>query len=164
MDIEIRESVFEDARAVAAVHLASWKDGYKGIIHQSHLDDLKLELFIERWDQNLRKGKTDQYKHFVALDKDEIVGFVDVGMPRRSDMAGYGELYAIYLAPAYFERAKQQALLFGYKSLYVWVLEHNVRGQGFYKSMGAVVAPGIYDDFLIGGRPYRDMQYRWADL
>ncbi|GAA4247772.1 hypothetical protein [Dactylosporangium darangshiense] len=40
--IEIRPATVEDAGAVAAVHVGSWRAAYRGIVPQEHLDGLDV--------------------------------------------------------------------------------------------------------------------------
>ena len=39
----IREATPEDARAIATVHVASWRTTYRGLLRDAYLDSLDLE-------------------------------------------------------------------------------------------------------------------------
>lgn len=173
MSVQIRESRLSDTVEIAELHQAAWKVAYKGIIHQSYLDGLDLDNRTQKWKKILSEGKTDQYKHFVALDGDRIVGFADVGEPRDEGMLNHAEMYAIYLHPDYFSRGigaqlfdavKQQALTFGYEALYVLVMVDNYRARKFYERMGATMVENGVFDIEIDDKPYKEMKYHWVNL
>jgi hypothetical protein len=46
--MNVREARLEDARAIAEVHLASWKTTYRGIIAQEYIDGLRVEEGMAR--------------------------------------------------------------------------------------------------------------------
>lgn len=39
IELNIREAKPEDAAQIAEVHIKSWRQAYKGVIHQSYLDN-----------------------------------------------------------------------------------------------------------------------------
>jgi hypothetical protein len=70
----IRIAQQEDSVAIAAVHAASWRGSYRGILSDKYLND---ELESERlsiWKQRLEFPKTNQYVT-VAEQESQIVGF-----------------------------------------------------------------------------------------
>ncbi|MDR1132204.1 MAG: GNAT family N-acetyltransferase, partial [Oscillospiraceae bacterium] len=82
-------------------------------------------------------------------------------------LRGYGELVSLYLLPEYFGRGYGTKLLnaalaglsdLGYKDIFLWVLEENLRAVHFYEKYGFRKS-GAYLDDTVGGRILRERQY-----
>lgn len=149
LNIITRQAVLGDAPEIARVHIASWKMAYKGLIHQSYLDDgLDLVERIQAWTENLQPQEAEDSPTYVALVGDDIIGFVRVGSARDVAMDGFMEVYTIYTLSEYFA-CGVGSMLFDQSSsyfqsidcekLYVWVLKDNLRGRQFYERMGGVL-------------------------
>jgi GNAT superfamily N-acetyltransferase len=172
MTFAVRTAVYEDAKDIAHVHVESWKAAYKGVVHQSYLDNgLDKETRRKRWEDSFEKVG-DHYEIYIALDDGRTIGFADVGVSRDEDKKDYAELYAIYLDPAYygqgagrllFNECRQKTKKMNYKKLFVWVLEGNKIARDFYERMGAVLSD--HEKVVsIDGKNYREIAYEWTDL
>jgi L-amino acid N-acyltransferase YncA len=107
--MHVREATIEDARAIAEVHLASWKTTYPGIIPQEHIDGLRVEDGRARWETRLREKTT---MVFVAVDEAGVFGFA-AGGSIMHPVDGYeGELAAIYLLASHQGKGAGAALAF----------------------------------------------------
>lgn len=90
------------------------------------------------------------------------------GGKKRNDEFPYeGEIYAIYLLEEYqhrgigkalFDRSVEAMVAFGWKSLYVWVLEEN-RSKHFYEKMGGKAFDE--DQLEIDGAKHTEIAYGW---
>jgi GNAT superfamily N-acetyltransferase len=47
--LTIRRATAADARAIAGVHVASWRVGYRGLVSQQKLDRLDVDEREQRW-------------------------------------------------------------------------------------------------------------------
>ena len=95
--VNIRPARVEDARAIAEVHIESWRATYPGIVPQDYIDSVDVDVFTERWGERL--ATHPEMLIFVAEVGQYICGFASGG-PARAELAGFpGELYAIYLIP-----------------------------------------------------------------
>lgn len=143
--VRIRPGTREDARAIAEVHVASWRDAYRGLLPDGFLDRLSVD---EREAQRA-EGFDDPGSPFsvlVAEDAGSVVGFVAYGPSRDDDATEEtGEVPAIYVEPgvvgtgvgrALFAAATEGLRERGYRRATLWVLEANERARRFYEKAG----------------------------
>ncbi|WP_263350709.1 GNAT family N-acetyltransferase [Acidicapsa acidisoli] len=167
MPYQIRPAQSNDARAIAHVHLESWKTTYPGIIPEAYIASLKVGDGEQRWQQQLESETNDI---FVSHDESGIFGFISGG-PIREPIGNYdGELYAIYLLQQRQQQGAGRALVRtladslharGLKSMIVWALEAN-SAVDFYKHLGAV--PVTSKNINIGGKDLPDTCLGWPSL
>jgi len=144
---EIRRARPTDARAIAEVHVAGWRWGYRGILPDEHLDGLSVSEREARWADGLTEPVLG-VSRFVAVDRGRVVGFVAAG-PSDGDFAeppiGAAEVGAIYLLEevqgtgvgrALLERATEAMRTNGYRHAVLWVFEANDRARRFYQAAG----------------------------
>ena len=166
----IRAAEETDAGAIAAVHVASWRTTYPGIIAQASIDRLTVADRAVALGRALRREVQFIPEMFVAVQSGEIVGFVSGGAIREPVGTFDAELYGIYLlqsaqrtglgAALMRELARKLAEL-GFGSLIVRVLADNP-ACGFYERMGGtLVAEGVH---TVDGQPYPERIYGYADL
>jgi GNAT superfamily N-acetyltransferase len=146
----IRRALPADAPALAALHIACWRDAYEGIFPSEFLDSLSLEDRTDHW----LRGLVDPFRHnFVAVLDDELIGFASCGPSRDADaLPGAGELYGIYLRRQHWGAgrghqlwlaAHQQLSSLGLEPITLWVLQANARARTFYDRRGFRPDPGI---------------------
>lgn len=163
----VREAIVGDARAIAEVHLASWKSTYPGLIPQEYIDGLRVEHGEARWTAWLQPGNAQV---FVAEDADGIFGFAAGGAPLHPVEGFDGELSAIYLLATHQGQGAGRALVRrvaetlreqGVQSLLVWALRDN-RACGFYERLGGVrVADKMIE---IGGVLLPEVAFGWREI
>lgn len=171
IELEIRTAKPEDAAQIAEVHIKSWRQAYKGVIHQSYLDNgLDINERTKRWHENLSESRKGT---FLAFDGETLVGFSTVGKSRDDNYPDYGELYAIYLDPDYFgkgvgkalfQHSLEYAIAQGFTKMFVNVLNENKIGRDFYARMGAVPIENSEEELTIDSHPYLEMKYEWKEL
>lgn len=136
----------DDAPAIAAVHVAAWRETYGGIVPQVVLDGLSEVQRTAQW----RRILDSPGIVLVARDggrRGRIVGFVQA-MPLRDPDAerGDGEIGGLYLLREKQGRGIGRALaaagvrwlaLEGMRRLFIWVLADNRPARGFYKRLAA---------------------------
>lgn len=165
----VRPARLSDARPIAEVLVASWRDSYRGILPDPVLARMSVEERTVSRHDILREGAGLQ---LVACDTTygAIVGFCDAG-PSRRPGPWQGEVYAIYLA----HHAKRHGLgtrMFdevmawlhgrGNRSMIVWVLEHNPHARRFYEAMGGRAGPRWRSS--VDGFPVTEVGYVWEEL
>ena len=166
--VEIRLATVKDARAIAQVHIASWRATYPGIVPQDYIDSLRLEEFTERWRDRLF---THAEMLIYVADRDGTICGFSSGGPARAEMSGFsGELYAIYLTPEWqskgvgsrlFWAVAEHLELAGHAGMYVRVLEENP-SQCFYQRMGGSRLSTA--EIELGGKSLKEASYGWLDL
>jgi GNAT superfamily N-acetyltransferase len=134
-----RLAKLEDARAVARVHVGSWQAGYRGIFPDEFLDSLDEKGRARWWEQRLAEGRGGT---FVAERSGEIVGYSSL---TASDIAGWGEVLAIYVAPDHWGLGVGHELMnasiqwfehAGFEKALLWVTDNNARARRFYERQG----------------------------
>jgi hypothetical protein len=80
MEIQLRRATPEDAAALAAVEVRSWRAAYRGLMPDAFLDGLSEAEKTAAWRQNLLKhGPSGRKRVCLALSNAGISGFVRVG-------------------------------------------------------------------------------------
>ena len=109
MGFEIRAGSRDDAAGIAAVHVASWRAGYAGVVPDSVLYSDEFEASRQRmWGE--WRFNPGQRVSVCVRDGDDIVGFAAYGPERMPEegVSGRGELYALLIheyVHAVFEEA-----------------------------------------------------------
>jgi len=139
----IRSGTVADARAIATVHVASWRWAYRGALPDDLLDDLSVEEREPGWRSVLDDGATIT---LVAVRGDHVVGFANGGASRDDDAeASIGEILSIYVTQQEAGAGTGRALLVaiqdglrgrGFEGATLWVLETNARARTFYERQG----------------------------
>ena len=168
--LTIRQARPEDARAIATVHVASWRSTYQGLVAADFLAKLSIEDRELMWTRTVadpRHGKTTFL--LVAEDGGSIVGFAAGGPERSGDPAHAAELYAIYvLEPAQRSGAgrrltaelARRLVKAGLTSLLVWVLERNPARRFYERLGGTEVGRKVA---RIGEESHEEIAYGWRD-
>jgi len=165
--MNVREGRIEDAEAIARVHLESWKTTYPGIIPQAHIDGLRLENGIARWQERLDgHGPLT----LVAEEAAGIFGFASGGAIIHPVDGFDGELTAIYLLASHQGRGAGARLVRGmarglrdqgFRSMVVWALRENP-ACGFYERMGGVRV--AEQPIEIGGVTLPEVAFGWPRI
>jgi len=139
----IRRARAADAPAIAAVHDAAWREAYRGIIPGRSLEAMIARRGPSWWLSAIRRGSRLLVLEFDA----EVVGYVSHGRNRVGAIPYAGEIFELYLLPAYqglgmgerlFKAAREDLAANGYLSTVVWALSDNERALRFYKKMGGI--------------------------
>ena len=166
--IRIRQAADSDARAIAQVHVDSWRSTYAGIVPAEHLDRLSYDAREANWRRILADRRQIV---FVAEATDgRIIGFSSGG-PERSNDADYrAELYAIYLFESHQRHGVGRRLVAplcewflsrDWHSMLLWVLEDNP-SRRFYEALGGVQIK--QETITIGGTELIEIAYGWSDI
>ncbi len=152
--VRIRLADSDDALGVAEVHVSAWKAGYRGLIDQGVLDDLRVDQRAEgwsRWIASSRSGESTDgtasppHTLLVAEFSERIVGWASFGAGRDPGMGHLGELAGLYVHPdswslrighALLTRVEHELLAGGWDDGYLWVLRGNDRAIRFYENHG----------------------------
>jgi RimJ/RimL family protein N-acetyltransferase len=161
----VRRATPSDARAIAEVHVATWRGAYAHVFPAQVLDSLSVDEREQLWRQS---AEADSIGIFVAETERGIVGFVSVGESR--DLPGEGELYAIYVHPDEWGSSAGTTLMKAgrdwleqrYSTAILWVLEDNPRARRFYEREGWV-ADGHRTD-VVRGVAVPEVRYRLSGL
>lgn len=168
--VKIEKAVPEDARAIAEVHVASWKTTYRGIMDDRFLNNLSVSNRELRWREILEK-RDHSYTCFVVKINNQVIGFGDVGKSRDNKGEYDAEIYACYLLKEYsrkgigsllFNQLISDALDKGYHSMMTWVAEKN-ESRRFYEALNARLLP-LSKVERMGNTEIVEVAYGWDDL
>jgi ribosomal protein S18 acetylase RimI-like enzyme len=164
-DFRLRAARPADAEAVAALHVASWRAGYAGIVPAEVLDRLDPAERAVRMRQRYAEPPP-QTHHLVAVDvaTGAVAGLANAGPYRRGQRwddpdPTAGEVYAIYADPRYWGRGVGRLLMDGTvaalradgrRPVRLWVLTANDRARRFYERYG-FTADGTVSVFALDG-------------
>ena len=167
--VQIAAASPEDCRAVAELHIASWRAAYADVLDATFLAGLSIDRREQLWRQVLSEGKSELLLGRVGASP---VGFASLGPCRDADAPPQrGELWALYVHPdawstgvgrqlwhAALERLQSQ----GFPSVSLWVLEQNARAIRFYSAAGLNVERGSEKEFELGGTKVREVRMVYA--
>ena len=159
-----------DAEDLARVHVAAWRETYRGLLPDAYLATMSEPAHARRFARGLRTPGPDDVTLAVA-DRHGIVGYA-AGGPSRTRIAGEAEIATLYL----LRRAQGQGLgarlmadmaramaARGARSLTISVLRDNIPARGFYEHLGGLPEPARQEPGP-GGRLLFEVAYRWADI
>jgi ribosomal protein S18 acetylase RimI-like enzyme len=147
--MNVRRATAQDARAIAAIHVESWRSAYHGIVPDEYLWSLSIDHRERFWRDALEGTGPETW---VAEENGEVRGWMSVAMSRDSDAPpSTGELWAIYVHPTHWRRgvgqllwdtAEEQLRHSGFTEVTLWVFKDNAPALGFYRSNGFVAEHG----------------------
>jgi ribosomal protein S18 acetylase RimI-like enzyme len=143
--LRLREPKAFDAGPLAAVHVRSWQQAYRGLMPEEYLDGLSVEDRTEMWMGWLQRPPRPRSRRLVAEDHGDVVGFIVVGPAGGDDQTDTGEVFSLNVDPASWRRGIGRALLeagvetlrdFGFREAVLWVHPGNDRARRFYEAAG----------------------------
>jgi ribosomal protein S18 acetylase RimI-like enzyme len=158
-----------DADALARVHVAAWRETYRGLLPDAFLARMSEPGYARRF----RRELTQPGPHDVilaAMNPYGVFGYV-AGGPSRAGVEGEAEIATLYVLRAAQGRGAGRRLLTGAvralaaqgaETLVISVLRDNVRARAFYERLGGVPDPPRQEPGP-GGMVW-EVAYRWRDL
>jgi ribosomal protein S18 acetylase RimI-like enzyme len=140
----IRPATLDDARAIAGIHVRSWRAAYRGLVPA----ELLASLSVERREAMWRTAVGSPDIAVLVADRDgAVVGFVEVGATHdlEGDPSTTGEVMAIYVDPDVYGQGAGRSLMEGavdelgrrgFVRATLWVFTANDRARRFYERVG----------------------------
>ncbi len=159
----------DDAHDLARVHIAAWRETYRGLLPDSYLDRMSQHVYARRFQSSILQAGPGEAT-LAAANRDGVIGYA-AGGPSRSRRPGEFEVHTLYLLKSAQGQGTGHRLMAdlarvfaanGADSLMVSVLRDNVPARGFYEHLGGQ-----------GGAPRREpgpggvtyeVSYRWPDI
>ena len=158
-----------DAEALARVHVAAWRETYRGLLPDAFLARMSEPGHARRFRRELtRPGPNDVV--LAAMNPYGVFGYV-AGGPSRAGVEGEAEIATLYVLRAAQGRGVGKRLLTGAvralaaqgaQSLMIAVLRDNVGARGFYEALGGVA--GEPRQAQGPGGINWEVTYRWAAI
>jgi ribosomal protein S18 acetylase RimI-like enzyme len=164
----IRKARPEDAADVAQVYIDSWQDTYPGVLPGALLRAMTPKGQTVRWQTAIRAEGHETV--LVADSGHGIVGMTSFGPVRDGGLGFDGEIYTLYVDPAYFSQGIGRALLeaafaalsrSGFVSCAIWAHARN-HARFFYEAMGGRRIAGRTTQLM--GEPCPEIAYGWKTL
>jgi GNAT superfamily N-acetyltransferase len=142
----VRRADVDDARAIAEIHVRSWRVAYARQLPDRFLKRLSIPDREADW--RLRLSAPHRGGHVLVVEHQpgRPVGFASVGRSRDPDADGHtGEVQALYLDPDHWRRglggllhdhALSELRRDHYRVATLWVLRSNHAAQRFYENAG----------------------------
>lgn len=142
-----RAATPDDAPALGALHVASWRESYAGILPDAMLADLSADARAEMWAAVLGNASAGTTVH-VAEQGNRLIGFGCCNPQRDPALVAQGfggEIGAIYVLAASQGAGVGRALMRcmansliaqGHGGASLWVLRENRPARGFYARLG----------------------------
>lgn len=145
--IVLREAVAADAAAIAALHVASWRDAYASILDPDFLaGPIEADRF-SLWDARLRGAPSAPWVQIAQTEAGAMAGFI-CAYPG-ADVRWGSLIDNLHVLPAMRGRRIGEQLLRAAAAqlddrqvgggLHLWVFEANEAGLRFYQRMGGRV-------------------------
>ena len=159
-----------DAEDLARVHVASWRETYRGLLPDAYLARMSEVAHARRFARALLRPGPDEIV-LVAADRQGLAAYVGGGAAR-TRANGEAEISTLYVLRqaqgqglgAWLLRDAARALQsLGAQRLKISVLRDNFQARGFYEHLGGKPDPARQEPGP-GGRLLYEVAYRWRDI
>ena len=143
--LSVRTARPDDAAELARIYIDSWQDTYAGVISHTLLAAMSQKSHTARWLSAIKSAERNSCAVLVAEDIHHgIVGLCSLGIARDGAIGFEGEVYTLYVDPAFLGRGAGRALLSGafdtfkarrMRSCLIWAHARN-NACFFYEAMG----------------------------
>jgi ribosomal protein S18 acetylase RimI-like enzyme len=176
----IRRARPADAPAIGAVHVATWRTAYAGVLPDAYLAGLSPLRHAAGYEQAIT-DRHNGHAVFVAVasgadapegtpaGQSAVVGFVSGGRARRPGL-GQGEIETLYLLEDFRERGVGRRLMraiaahlaaVGCRSVVLWVLQDNPT-RWFYRRLGG--KPAAQEVIRFAGQTMEQLAFAWDPI
>lgn len=164
----LRAADARDAERIAALHVASWQEHYRGILPDEYLDLRAADERLAMWRERFAAPGALWVR--LALWQDEPAGFVCL-LPDEAPERG------VYLDNLHVKAGKQgrgigRALMAAAaaealrvapgRPLFLWAYQANRDACAFYRALGGEASAPCEVD-TVGGRRALALSYQWDD-
>ncbi|MBQ6142897.1 MAG: GNAT family N-acetyltransferase [Clostridia bacterium] len=154
----IKES--DDKKEISKIYEDSWKFAYAEIIPKDYLDNIPAGSWIPHLENK-------NMNNLVLIKDGKFIGTSSYCRSRSKEFKNFGEIVSIYLLPEYvgksygkklFKATLNELTELGYKDVFLWVLEENVRARRFYESQKFKLSDK-FNYINIGGKNLKEVAY-----
>jgi hypothetical protein len=168
----IRAATAADVPAIAAVHVAGWREMYTDLIGAAAANSQTEADRAAQWAVRFADAERPSGLFVACHPAGEVCGFVACGRARDPALGTDGEFHAIYLLRRAQGRGLGRGLMAtaagamrqrGMRSGGLWVLTANTHARGFYRHIGGSER-GPPGNFQIAGVSVEEVAVVWSDL
>jgi GNAT superfamily N-acetyltransferase len=167
----IRSATLADGQSIASLHMASWRNTYRGILPDTYLDGPIAEERASFWQARLASPGADRRHVLVLEGEGELVGFVCVLLDQEPQwgacldnlhvlprLKGHGLGKQLFSSAAQWVVSKEPGW-----PMHLWVFEANYGARRFYEALGGEVVERCFKETPAGVR-IASLRYVWRDL
>lgn len=152
----------DDVNAIGKIYEKSWKFAYNGIIPKDYLESISGNNWLPHFENK------DVF-NLVLIDNNEFIGTSSYCGSRSKEFNNFGEIVSIYLLPEYigksfgkklFEATLNELVKLGYKNIFLWVLEENMRTRRFHEKQKFKLSDKS-NYVNIGGKNLKEVAYTY---
>ena len=170
--VQVREAKQDDIPGMVRVRIDTWKAAYEGILSDDLLNHISHQDIEVRWKQTFWEERNQRVTLFVAENEQlKIIGIAVCGPEQTDDPIYHGEIYVLYVLPAYQNQGIGCKLVsacvqhlwqtLDMETMLVWVIADNPYRR-FYESLGGKQVREKNEE--IGGRMISEAGYGWEKL
>lgn len=167
-EIAIRDAVAGDASAVTALHVASWRANYRGVLPDTYLNEEAERERASHWRKSLNALAAKDVV-LVAAEGSQLQGFISVYWRKEAGYDAYLDnlhvrpgLNGSGLGRRLLAAAVQRMIDHGAGNLCLWAFDQNQRAISFYERLGGKAVEHGLDDFANANAPHT--RIAWSDL
>jgi GNAT superfamily N-acetyltransferase len=150
--VELRKATPADGAAIAAVHVASWRKIYDGVLDPATLAELDEADLTREWTAAIEHPGSPEVHVWVLEDDGDVIGYARTG-PTRDEYPDNGvfEIYGFYTHPSVWGTGAGAVMMDGVlddfrrrgvETATLWVVRDNPRARRFYEKHGWAHEPG----------------------
>nr|WP_204262028.1 GNAT family N-acetyltransferase [Blastococcus saxobsidens] len=167
-DVSVRPAQPGDAPAIARVQATTWRTAYRTVLPAAVLDEWDDGAVTASWAAAVASPPTSRHRVLVALEGNQVVGFVGVA-PVEDDPSA-AEVGPLLVEPRWGRRGHGSRLLAavadlatadGVTRLQAWLLESDRPSADFFESAGWA-ADGWARTLETGAAPLRELRWHTA--
>jgi ribosomal protein S18 acetylase RimI-like enzyme len=164
-----REALSDVLDAVVALHLASWRDAYRGLLPDAYLDGALAGDLWDKWRRKATAADPARDLLVVAEDARGLTGFAFACFaPDRPDSAFLDNLHVKPgargggIGTALMRAVAPRLASLGYRGLHLKVFASNAAAIRFYERLGGKIEVRAVEDLM--GYPADTYRMAWSDL
>jgi GNAT superfamily N-acetyltransferase len=175
MEMRIRPALIEDAERLGALHVASWREAYAGILPDEILSALSVEDRVAMWSMIIGEApEVAGSAVWVAEEDGGLAGLGSCGLQRDRGLREQGfdaEIFAIYILKSHQGLGLGRGLMAvmasflldrGHRTAALWVLRENAAARAFYEHLGG--EPVAEQVEMRPEAALVELAYGWRDL
>ncbi|WP_439105080.1 GNAT family N-acetyltransferase [Celeribacter marinus] len=159
----IRDAVQSDLPAVAAIHVASWRMAYRGLLSDDYLGQPVADDLNGKW---VGMDIPAEDILLVAIDDNAVTGFIYVKGGKHpayiDNLHVDPDRKRAGIGAALMKAAARTLIARGHNSAYLTVITDNAAAVDFYRKMGGAFGPKQNE--LLYGEPVQTYPVHWGDL
>ncbi len=170
LEPRLRPGTAADLAAITALHLASWRDSYRGLLPAAYLDGPLAADLAAKWRHKLVETPAPRSLLLLAEARDgELLGFLYAcADPRQPDSAYIDNLHVRPetrgggLGARLLRRAAAELPGLGYRGAHLRVFVDNAAAVRFYQRHGGRIVARAQEQLM--GHPAETYRIAWTDL